>query len=282
MKKVFFLSLLSISALFYSCNNEPVVNITSSSELLNLNALDGKQSLTISANSNWSAKSTDSWCTISDSTGTGSKELVVQTNDNLTGIARSTKITIKAGNQSKNVVINQSGGTIPFEDNFNDNSNSWIQDYDSITNTINNGYFDIKSKAKYYSYFVGTKPLIPSVFASYMITTKYKIISGFAPFGLTFGDKDSGNFYRILVYPQGGVLISKITNNVQATLINVGTKAITIENTISLVKNGENCTAYINDIKIGVFNYVPFGFYVGFYSCPQTEINVDYIKVVQF
>lgn len=284
MKKVLFISLASVVFMFYSCKNEPeVVILTTASDVLNLNPINGSQSLSISSNSAWTAKSSDSWCTLSDSTGTGNKEVVVLCSDNLSGLARETKITINSGDQSKSVVVKQTGGIVLLNENFSSNIMNWsIINNDSLSENINNGFYTIKNSCKVSAYFVGTKSIIPNFTGNYMITSKYNTVSGTQPFGLTFGFKDNQNFYRILIYPWGGYSITKRLNNVNTTVIS-GSMAFNNENTISLLKIEKNCDIYINDLKINSFDLsTPFGSSIGFYSCPQTEINIDNLKVVQF
>lgn len=283
MKKVLFLSLISIVTMFYSCNNESVDVITTSSDALTVVPLNGSRSLTISATSAWNAKSSDSWCTLSDSTGTSNKTVILTCQDNLTGQSRETKITVQANNQTKTITVNQGGGTILLDESFADNSKSWTLQLDSVTNSINNGLFAIKNSANYYSYLIGMKSLIPEFSGNYLIATDYKIISGTAPFGLAFGAKDSKNFYRLLVFTEGGVLITKVTDGVYTTIMSQATPYVKSENVVKMVKFSNNCTVYLNDHKIGTFNYpTPYGAYVGFYSFPQTEANVDYFKINQF
>lgn len=283
MKKFLFLSLISIVTVFYSCNNEPVEVITTSSDALNVNPLNVSQSLTIGATSAWNAKSSDSWCTMSDSTGTTNKSILLTCQDNLTGLPRVATITIQANKLTKTVTVNQAGGTILLDESFADNSKDWIQQLDSVTNTISNGYFDIKNFGKYYNVYVGTKSLLSNYTGSYMISTDYKIISGTAPFGLTFGNKDSNNFYRLLLFPTGVLLISQKLNGVYTTILSVSTPYVKSENAVKLVKSGNNCSVYVNNYKIGFFDFsTPYGAYVGFYSCPQTEVTVDYLKINQF
>jgi len=279
MNRVFLISILSIITIFFSCNDE----ITTSDDVLNVNPLNGSQSLNISSGSTWKAESSDSWCTLSDSTGKRNKSLELRYDDNATGAARTAKISILTGKQSKCVLVNQSGGKILLNENFNDNSKSWISVNDSITENINNGFFDIKNLSKTYSFFVGTKELIPNYLNNYLITTNYHVISGTGPFGLTFGNHDSNNFYRILVFPKGSFTISKKLNGIYTTILNISTSLVKSENSISLVKNSNNCNIYINGSKAGTFDFsTPFGPFIGFYSYPQTEVYVDFLKVNQF
>ena len=101
MKKVLFLSLISLVTMFYSCSNEPVDVITTSSDALTVIPINGSRSLSIGATSAWTAKSSDSWCTLSDSTGTSNKTVIFTCQDNLTGLPRVATITIKANKQKQ-------------------------------------------------------------------------------------------------------------------------------------------------------------------------------------
>jgi hypothetical protein len=220
---------------------------------------------------------------LSDSIGKGNKSIVLVCSDNYSGAARTATISIQEGNKSKSVIVTQGGGDVLLNEDFKDNTLKWITANDSVQNTINNSYYDIKSVAKYYSYFIGTKSLIPLYTGDYMISTDFKIIWGTSPFGLTFGYKDSNNFYRILIFPAGGILISQKLNGTYSTILSVSISNYKNENTVSLVKVGTICAIYFNGIKIGTFNFTsPYGSYVGFYTVPQTEVMVDYLKINQY
>jgi len=284
MKKILLISLVSLVTLFFGCTKEPdIITLTTSSDVLNADPLNASVSLTITANSNWTVKSPVSWCTLSDSIGNGNKSIVLLCTDNTTGKSREATISILTGSLSKSVVIKQYGGLSLLEENFNDNGMSWNYVNDSISETINNGFFDIKNICKYSAYFVGTRSMITNYTGNYMIMLDYNTISGTAPFGITCGFKDNQNFYRVYIYPQGSYLVSMRLNNVTTTIKSGTSSAIKSENEVRLVKVGKNCDIYINNTKVNSFDLsTPFGSMVGFYSCPQTEVYVDYIKVVQY
>lgn len=284
MKKILFFSLVSLVILFSGCSKEPdVVILTTSSDLLNADPLTASVGLTITSNSTWIAKSPVSWCMLSDSIGSGNKSIVLVCDNNLTGKTRETTISIQAGDKSKSVVVKQYGGLVLQEENFNDNGMSWIAGKDSLLESINNGFFDIKNNFKISAYFVGTRTMITNYTGNYNIMMDYNSISGTGPFGVTFGFKDNQNFYRLLIYPQGFYSVTNRVNNVNINNLSGSSTVIKSENAISLVKIGKNCDLYINGFKIGTFDIsTPYGSMVGFYSCPQTEVYVDYIKVVQY
>jgi hypothetical protein len=245
--------------------------------------INSSQSLQINASSSWIVKNSNKWVTMSDSTGKGNKSIVLVCGDNYTGVSRTAKISIQEGNQSKTVIINQGGGEVIFNEDFKDNSFNWITPTDSVSNTISNSFYYIKSVAKYYSYLIGTKSLIPNYTGNYMISTDFKITLGTAPFGLTFGYRDVNNFYRILIFPAGGILVSQKINVNYTTILNTSISNYKIENTVSLVKIGIICTIYLNGQNVGAFNFsTPYGPYVGFYTVPQSEVLVDYLKINQY
>jgi len=217
---------------------------------------------------------------MSDSTGKGNNSIVLTCRDNYSGVARAAQITIQEGKQTKTVFVNQDGGEIMLNEHFIDNSLNWNISTDSIKATIGNSYYSIKSDAKFYSNFVGAKSLIPFYSGDYMISTKFNISFGTSPFGLAFGQKDSYNFYRIIVFQEGAIVVSQKLNGTYSTIYNTVITNYQNENTLSLVKVGNNCTIYFNDLNMGKFNYsTPFGPYVGFYSTPQTTVMIDYLKI---
>ncbi|MDD4992751.1 MAG: BACON domain-containing protein [Paludibacter sp.] len=283
MKKILILPFFPIIALFCSCNNEAADVITTSSDTLTVVALNGTRSLAINAPTTWSAKSSDSWCTLSDSTGQSSKSIRLTCQNNISGMPREAKILIRSNKQTKTVVVSQSCGTTLLDEGFANNSKSWTTQIDSVANAIGNGYFAIVNTAKYYAYFIGVKSLISEFTGSYIISTNYKIISGTAPFGLVFGAKDPQNFYRLLIFPLGGFTIYQVSNGVYTSIKNEATGFVNNENTIRIVKIQTNCSVYLNDHKIADFTYsTPYGPFVGFYSCPQTEVDVDYLRIHKF
>jgi len=276
MKKILFISLLSTVSLFYSCTDE----LSISTDVVTMLPTNSTQTFEIKASSNWVAKSSNRWVTMSDSTGKGNNSIVLTCRDNYSGVARAAQITIQEGKQTKTVTINQDGGEIMLNEHFNDNSLNWNIANDSIKTTIGNSYYSIRSDTKYYSNLVGTKSLIPFYASDYMISTKYKITIGTGAFGLTFGYKDSSNFYRILVFQEGAIIVSQIANRSFLTIYNTVITNYQNENTLSLVKVGNNCTIYFNGLNMGKFNFSnPFGPYVGFYVFPQTTVMIDYLKI---
>jgi hypothetical protein len=285
MKKTFLLAIVFFSLLIISCKKDiDVDTLTTNADLLTIKPIGGYQSLNVNSNVKWSAKSLDTWCTLSDTIGTGNKSLVVQCEDNISGINRETKILMTAGTQSKTMIVKQSGGTVLLDENFNDNIKNWsIIQNDTLSQTLVNGYYNVKNNCKSSPRFVGTKSLISNYSGNYMISFRYKYISGTSPFGLTFANKDKENFYRILAYPQGAYMISKRVANITTTLKSSPSLLFTNDNTIVLIKIGNFCDVYVNESKIDTFDLsTPFGSYVGFYSYPLTEVNIDCIKIVQF
>ena len=281
MKKVIFLALASFVCLLNSCMNEPEI-LTTSADILNMNTVNSDQSLSISSSSTWNAKSSDSWCSLSDSVGKGNKDIKVLCKNNYDGLDRKTKITINFGKQTKTIVVNQSGGQVLFDENFDNNDNNWIAPFDSVSEKINNGMFNINNTGKYYEYFIGTKSLIKDYTGNYMIIMKYNHVSGIAPFGLTFANKDKNNFYLFLLQPQGWYFLGNMENGLFTRIFNYPSASVVVYNTICLVKTGNTCDIYVNDKKLNTFYLTaPHGSYVGFYSCPQSEVNVDYLKVIQ-
>lgn len=282
MKKLLFCTLIAFTFVFSSCNNEPVDLISTSCDSLKVTALPVNQSFTVNSKSSWSVESSEEWCTLSDSLGTGNKSLVVSFKDNLTGLSREAQIVIQSESQTKSIMVKQEGGTVLIDESFSNNRNSWILRYDSITNDVYGGYFHIKNNAWHWSYFICTKSLIPQYTGSYIISTHFKTVAGTAPFGIVFGLKDFSNYYRILLYPTGGIVVSNQTSAVYSVMMSANSSYVNTENSLTLVKSGVHCTIYVNDFKIGIFECsTPYGAYVGFFSCPQTDVIVDYLKINQ-
>ncbi len=275
-------SLVSFALLylfFGSCTDE----LSTSTDLVTMSPLYSTESIKITASSTWTATSSDRWAVLSDDKGKGNKSVVLTCHDNYSGTARTAKITIQEDKLSKTVLVSQGGGDVILNEDFRDNTMKWIMANDSVTTTINNSYLDIKSFAKYYNNYVGTRSLITNFTNNYMISFNFRIIEGDAPFGLTFGNKDSNNFYRILVFPTGGIIVSQKLSGIYTTLYSTNISNYKDDNTLSLVKVGNLCTIYFNDQKMGQFDFsIPYGPYVGFYILPQSEVLVHYLKINQY
>lgn len=111
MKRVltFALILLNATLCFYSCQKAPELTITSASTI-NLSADGSSGSITFTANRAWTASSSDSWVTVSPSSGEASDKPVtvsVRCNANTTYEDRTATVTIRVEDLSKNVTIQQ-------------------------------------------------------------------------------------------------------------------------------------------------------------------------------
>lgn len=265
-----------------SCKDEKVGILTTTTEVLNLKTLDDNQSLAISCSESWTAKSSESWCKVSDITGTGNKEVKVYGKNNFTGYSREATITISAGDKTKLVKVTQDVGKLLFEENFTENSRNWIYERDSLTESMSNGIFTIKNIGKAYAYFVGVKSILSDYTGNYMITMKYNHITGDRPFGLMFASKAQSNYYHIYFYSQGYYVVTKTQDGVTTKLIGTQTIAVNLNNIIYLIKNGNLCDVYVNDVKLTSFSLsTPFGSYAGMVSFPNSEIGVDYLRVIK-
>lgn len=265
--------------LIWSCKEETVEVITTSSDAFAFNLLSSSEVLTISATTNWHATSSEKWCTMSDSVGTTKKVILVNCLSNLTGLPREAIITVHANKQTKTVLVSQRGGEILFAEDFNDNSNSWTQPFDSIINTINNGCFNLNNWGKRYYYTVGNKLLITDYSSDYLILANYQTVTGTNPFGLGFGYKDINNNYRVFIYPTGYFMVYQIIGGVSKLIKSQTISCVQTQNTLAVIKKGNFGYLYLNDTKICIFDFTPFGPYVGFYSFPQTEVAVNRLMI---
>ena len=150
MKRIFSITpaILCSLLLVFSCNKpgtdptpDPSINIDSPSVLVP--AGENTAVLTFTANNDWTVVSSESWCTVSPSSGKASENAAVvqiTLEPNTTGETRTAKITVKAGGIEKQVTVTQAPEEIKPEDiviNYIWNS----QDDTQITNrNITAGY----------------------------------------------------------------------------------------------------------------------------------------------
>jgi endoglucanase len=93
-----------------SCKEDAAVisEITLAKEQIAFDTNAGNSILAIKTNTAWTISSADSWCTVSPSSGgAGTKQITVTVSKNLSDGTRTTKLTVKAGDLSKEVTITQ-------------------------------------------------------------------------------------------------------------------------------------------------------------------------------
>ena len=66
-------------------------------------------SFTITSNTNWTAESNRSWCTLSPSSGSGDGKVMIIVSENTSTDSRSATITVKAGDLSQTIAVTQAG-----------------------------------------------------------------------------------------------------------------------------------------------------------------------------
>jgi len=82
-------------------------NLSVSTSSLNFVASGERKSLTITSNAAWTVSSNQPWCTVQPTSGTGNGEITVNVTENAAGTPRTSTVTITAGNQSRQVNIEQ-------------------------------------------------------------------------------------------------------------------------------------------------------------------------------
>jgi len=82
-------------------------NLSVSTSSLNFVASGERKSLTITSNATWTVASNQPWCTVQPTSGTGNGEITVNVTENAAGTPRTATVTITAGNQSRQVNIEQ-------------------------------------------------------------------------------------------------------------------------------------------------------------------------------
>ena len=111
MKKNILLLIL-LSVVLQSCDEELVPSLTLSQSEFTISEAGGSQSISFESNVDWTAKSSESWCTVSPSKGDAStKGATIALTENETFDNRNCTVTITAGSLSKTVNVNQSGKT---------------------------------------------------------------------------------------------------------------------------------------------------------------------------
>ncbi len=103
------LLLLSLSLVMLSCKEETVPSITINQSEITFSEAGGSQSVSFESNMSWTAKSSESWCTVSPASGEASnKGFTVTLSENDSYDARNCNITIMASSLSKTIAVNQS------------------------------------------------------------------------------------------------------------------------------------------------------------------------------
>ncbi len=111
LKKYFSFWLILLLTALYSCSSsDPEVQpeLIVAKEELTLAKGSGTTMLAIKTNVNWTATSSQSWCTLSPSSGeAGTKQITVAATENTTNDTREAVITVTAGSLSKQIKVTQ-------------------------------------------------------------------------------------------------------------------------------------------------------------------------------
>lgn len=171
MKKNILL-ILSIFLLVFSCEKDEDPSITINEKDISVSDVRTTQIVTFTSNIDWTAKSSASWCTLSQTSGDASTSriiIIVEANDTFSD--RSSTITISGGGLSKSITLTQAAnlGLIAVSDKFdlsNDastievqidanveleitTSDDWITRNTTRALTSNKFYFDIAQNKSY-------------------------------------------------------------------------------------------------------------------------------------
>ena len=109
MKRIFALVFCLVAVLSVSCQKEPSLTLSGPASLA-LGVSGDSQTLTFTANRDWTVSSSDSWVTVSPSSGKGSdKPVTVKVNcsPNTTYDDRTATVTIRAEGLSRTVTVSQ-------------------------------------------------------------------------------------------------------------------------------------------------------------------------------
>lgn len=281
MKKTFFVTIISVFTLLYGCKEETIEVITTSRDAFDVTTLNSSEVLTVSATCNWYAKSSANWCTMSDSVGTTSKVILLTCQTNVTGLPREANITVYANKQTKTIRVSQSGGSVLFADDFNDDSNDWSGQSDSVSSTIGGGNLTLKCWSKRYYYQHKSKSIVPDYSSDYIVLVNYTDISKNNSFSFILGYKDNANHYRVYVNYNGVYALTQYNGGVYSIIKSGLTTCVKAQNTVAVVKKGSVAYLYINDHKMCTFDYNPQSSDIRFLSYPQTEFAINRLMVNQ-
>ena len=78
-----------------------------SNNLITATPLQGSYQFTVSSNAAWAITSNQGWCTVQPASGNGDREITVSVAANTTGEPRTATLTVTAGNQSRQVTVEQ-------------------------------------------------------------------------------------------------------------------------------------------------------------------------------
>jgi hypothetical protein len=290
------IKILSIIALFVfslSCKKEN----TDSTLDLSVNNLDfasipsGTASIDINSNSAWKITSNQGWCNLSDTLGSGDKVIQVSATGNISELERNAVVTIISGDITKTVSVKQKGGTLVFNEQFNDNSRGWrTSSGDSILYSISGGAYDIDNQNKstglsfVTSYLTGTNSVIKDASSVYSIETEIRQVSGNIT-GLFFGRGSSNDYYTIRINPTDkNVHFNKVISGFGQTIQTVNSvNCISTTNKIKILRNKTSLDLTINDTFVATFSIETLnGPYAGFCIYNNNHVSINYIKAFQY
>ena len=88
----------------------PTLSVSKSS--VSISATGGNDSFTITSNTSWTVSSDQTWCTVSPTSGSNDGTVTIKADENKNTTTRSATITVKYGDKSETVTVNQSAADI--------------------------------------------------------------------------------------------------------------------------------------------------------------------------
>jgi hypothetical protein len=191
-------------------------------------------------------------------------------------------LTVPARAQQNYLAYSAADKSILFSDNFNDNSNKWIEDNQWIKAGISGGAYNITCKNFQQQTGLAYKSVPVPAGTNYEIEAAFKVNKGVG--ALIFGMTDKFDYYRIELTDKNTLEIYKdIASKGKLEKVFSGNGNFQITNGVNkiTVRNvGGLFYVYANESLVGQFkNIKPEGSLTGFSVGVDSEVSVDYLNI---
>jgi hypothetical protein len=118
MKKIKYILYATFAILLmYGCDPEPQVELELSVKEVFISNIDGNGTITVSANSNWTATLSSTWCSISPTSGNGNGEITITASDNFNDENRGVVLYVTSKGVKKSATIRQDFSKLEIDKN---------------------------------------------------------------------------------------------------------------------------------------------------------------------
>lgn len=113
----YILLITALTLILPGCEKDPPVELELSVKEIFISNIEGTGTISVSANSNWTATLSSTWCTITPTSGSGNGEIIITANDNIGEENRSVILYVTSKGLKKSVSVRQDFSKLEIDKN---------------------------------------------------------------------------------------------------------------------------------------------------------------------